>query len=82
MNDLRNLISDRICITTFIVGNQYITVYHLNTSFEEILSAIADHHPSGELVKPFCIVSSTIMTYDDAETLKPVCDIILVDGGF
>lgn len=64
MNDMRALINDRTYVTTFIIGNQYVSVAHTNKIYEEILDALEEH--LGELKKPFVVVSVTCMYYEAA----------------
>ncbi len=78
MLDLRALINDRSYLTTFIVGNRYVTVWHRNKVFEDILAAI-DEYLDGELKKPFVILSSTFLYREDGPNLndRELVDIFL-----
>lgn len=78
MNDFRALINDRPFITTFIVGNRYVTVFHLNRTLPDIIQAI-EEYLEDDFKKPFVIVSQTYVYYEDAMVLvdKDVIDIVL-----
>lgn len=78
MNDFRNLVNDRQYITTFIVGNRYVTVFHYNKTFQEIIQGVNDYL-EGEFKKPFTIISMNQVYYEDAMVLvdNDVIDIVL-----
>jgi hypothetical protein len=64
MNDMRALVNDRTYLTTFIIGNHYVSVAHTNKVYEEILDALEEF--LGELKKPFVVVSMTNLYYEAA----------------
>lgn len=78
MNDFRAMVNDRQYLTTFIVGMRYVSVLHLNTTFEEIVEGI-EVFLGDDFKKPFVIVSQSFMYAVDAEALasREMVDLVL-----
>ena len=79
MIDMRLGWNERIYITTFIVGNKYVSVRHLNKTYSAILEALEEH--LGELKKPFVVLSQQQVFVDDGYLLvdKELIDIDMMD---
>jgi hypothetical protein len=79
MIDMRLGYNERIYITTFIVGNKYVSVRHLNKTYSTILEALEEY--LGELKKPFVVLSQQQVFHEDSYLLmdKELIDIDMVD---
>ena len=79
MIDMRLGFNERMYVTTFIVGNQYVSVRHLNQTYSAIIEALEEH--LGELKKPFLVVASAFVFENDGDQLveKELIDIDMVD---
>lgn len=78
MNDMRLGETNRHCLTTFIVGNRYATVYHSPTYlFTDVIAALEEHF--GELKKPFVVLSQSYIYADELPQLvdRELLDIVL-----
>lgn len=78
MMDLRLGFNDRHYLTTFIVGNRYVTVLHKNYLFEQIVEAIEDYL-GDKFMKPFVVVSSAFIYAHETHVLidRDLVDLVL-----
>jgi hypothetical protein len=79
MIDMRLGFNERLYISTFIIGNRYVSVRHLNKAYGEIIEALEGY--LGELKKPFLVIAQAQVFENDSEQLieKELIDIDMVD---